>query len=389
MKTIGLCCCYKHPNYGSQLQSYATTVEMKKRDINCEVIRYKKKWTLKFMREAKVWTLPFNRVLLSDCFLAVKKKIFLELHRDVKKQNEVRNRRFAEFSQSHFTNLSKLCHGHDELEALGASYDGVFVGSDQLWSPSGITGDFYNLMFVPDSVPKFSYAASIGVSKLPKDKRKLYTTFLNRIDHISMRENAGSKIVKELTGRDVPVVVDPVMLLTKEEWEKEIPVKKVVDEPYIFAYFLGKSKENRSKIMELKEKTGLKIVTFHHMDCYNKADVGFGDCALYDVGPEEFLNLIRNAEYVCTDSFHGSVFSLIHHKKLMIFNRYTDSSKVSKNSRIDSLSANLGLEDRRFNGGNLLDILNEMDYASIDKKVEEMRAKSKQFLDTALAFCEE
>lgn len=389
MKTIGLCCCYKNCNYGSQLQSYATTVEMKKRGINCEVIRYKKKWTLKFMREAKVWTLPFNRVFLSDTFLAVKKKFFLELHKDFKQQNAVRNRKFEEFSQSRFTNLSKVCNGHDELKELGASYDGVFVGSDQLWSPGGITGNFHNLMFVPDNVPKFSYAASIGVSKLPKSKRKLYKTFLNRIDHISMREDAGSKIVRELTGRDVPVVVDPVLLLTKEDWEKEIPVKKIVDEPYIFAYFLGKSKSNREQALKLKEKTGLKIVTFHHMDCYNKSDVGFGDYALYDVGPEEFVNLIRNAEYVCTDSFHGSVFSVIHHKKLMIFNRYSDASKVSKNSRIDSLSRNLGLENRRFNGSNLFDIMKDTDYTAVDEKVEAMRAKSKQFLDTALAFCKE
>lgn len=389
MKTVGLCCCYKNCNYGSQLQSYATTVEMKNRGINCEVIRYKKKWTLKFMKMAKVWTLPFNRTLINDTLMAARKKFFLLFHKEARKSNAVRNQKFADFAQTRFKNLSKLCNGYDELEALGASYDGVFTGSDQLWSPHGITGNFYNLMFVPDNVPKFTYAASIGVSKLPRDKVKLYTTFTNRIEHISMRENAGAKIVKELTGRDVPVVVDPVLLLTAEEWEKEIPVKRMVEEPYIFAYFLGSSKENRAQALKLQEKTGLKIVTVHHMDCYNKADVGFGDYAPYDVGPEEFLNFIRGAEYVCTDSFHGSVFSLMHHKKLMIFNRYSNSSKVSKNSRIDSLSENLGIADRRFDGSNVMDIMKDMDYVSIDRRIEDMRSKSKSFLDDALAFCQE
>ena len=388
MKTIGLCCCYKNCNYGSQLQSYATTVEMKNRGINCEVIRYKKKWTLKFLKEAKVWTLFYNRIFISECLMVMKKKFFLALHKDVKQQNAIRNQKFAEFAEDYFQNVSKFCNGHDELEALGASYDGVFTGSDQLWSPSGITGNFHNLMFVPDNVPKFSYAASIGVSKLPKNKVKLYKTFLNRIEHISMRENAGAKIVKELTGRDVPVVVDPVLLLTKDEWAKEIPFKRVVDEPYIFAYFLGTSEENRAQAVKLQKETGLKIVTVHHMDNYNKADVGFGDYAPYNVGPVEFLNLIRGAEYVCTDSFHGSVFSLIHHKKLMIFNRYSDSSKISKNSRIDSLSDNLGLADRRYNG-NVLDIMKDVDYVSIDKRINDMRSRSKAYLDDALAFCKD
>ena len=79
-------------------------------------------------------------------------------------------------------------------------------------------------------------------------------------------------------------------------------------------------------------------------------DEKFGDIAPYDVGPEEFLNWIRGAKYVCTDSFHGTCFSIIHHKKFMIFNRYSDQSKTSKNSRIDSLCQNLNLSERRFSG---------------------------------------
>ena len=144
-KKIGLCCCYKQRNYGSQLQSYATTVEMRNRGIDCEVIQYKKKFTLKFMREAKIWTLFFNRILISERILRYKKRFILMFHKDVKRQNDIRNAKLAQFSKERFTNLSKLCVGHDELEALGASYDGVFVGSDQLWSPGGITGNFHNL----------------------------------------------------------------------------------------------------------------------------------------------------------------------------------------------------------------------------------------------------
>lgn len=385
-KKIGLCCCYKQRNYGSQLQSYATTVEMRNRGIDCEVIQYKKKFTPKFMREAKIWTLFFNRILISERILRYKKRFILMFHKDVKRQNDIRNAKLAQFSKERFTNLSKLCVGHDELEALGASYDGVFVGSDQLWSPGGITGNFHNLMFVPDNVPKFSYAASFGVSQIPKGKQKLYKTFLNRLDYISVRENAGQKIVKELTGRDAQVVADPVMLLTREQWDDEIEFKRMYDEPYIFAYFLGKSEENRRQANKLAKLTGLKIVTVHHMDTYNKADVDFGDYAPFEVGPEEFLNLIRGAEYVCTDSFHGSVFSMIYHKKLMIFKRYADASKTSKNSRIYSICENLGVTHRMFDGSNLETITEEIDYESVDSRIEKMRSESKAYLDKALAF---
>ena len=80
-------------------------------------------------------------------------------------------------------------------------------------------------------------------------------------------------------------------LLTREQWDEEITFKRMYDQPYIFAYFLGKSEENREQAKKRAELTGLKIVTVHHMDTYNKADVGFGDYAPFEVGPEEFLNL--------------------------------------------------------------------------------------------------
>lgn len=117
-------------------------------------------------------------------------------------------------------------------------------------------------MFVPDNVPKFSYAASFGVSEIPKGQQKLYKTFLSRLNYISVRENAGQKIVKELTGRDAQVVADPVMLLTREQWDEEIKFKRMYDQPYIFAYFLGKSEENREQAKSLPSLQVLKSLPF-------------------------------------------------------------------------------------------------------------------------------
>ena len=120
------------------------------------------------------------------------------------------------------------------------------------------------------------------------------------------------------------------------------------------------------------------------MDQYVEADEQFGDCAPYDIGPVEFLNLIRLAEYVCTDSFHGTCFSVIHHKKFVVFNRYSDGSITSKNSRIDSLCHNLGLKNRRYSG-DIMKIMEDIDYLDVEKKLEVLRKQTDDYLDNALS----
>ena len=103
------------------------------------------------------------------------------------------------------------------------------VGSDQLWVPKGYSTGFFNLLFVPENVPKLAYATSFGVSEIPKNKRKAAKYFLNRMDYISVRELRASEMIKELTGREVPTVVDPTILFTGEEWKEIITEKKVVE----------------------------------------------------------------------------------------------------------------------------------------------------------------
>ena len=382
MKKLGICVCYQHRNYGSQLQSYATTVELKKRGIDFEIIRYKKKITPALLLKS----LPrlFNPVFINDRVLVrYQKKLKLLMHPQLKQNNNIRNSCLAKFSKEHFTSLSPMYYGYDELCKAAEKYDAVMVGSDQLWAPSGITSNFYNLMFAPDEKTKISYAASFGVSQIEKKYHNLYNQFLSRMDFISVRENSGKKLVESLSDKSAEVVVDPVLLLDKEDWDREIPDKRLYDKPYIFAYFLGKSPEYRNAVTEFARKKGLKIVTSHHMDSYNKADESFGDYAPFDVGPAEFVNLIRNAEYVFTDSFHGSVFSMLYKKKFLVFNRYSDKSISSKNSRIDSFCRNYGLSERRFDG-NIDAVDNEIDFDTVHKKVENHRAESRAFLDRAL-----
>ena len=241
---------------------------------------------------------------------------------------------FNKFREKNFSSkLSEVYYGYDKLKENAKKYTAVLTGSDQLWSPAGLPTNFYNLMFVPNNIKKISYASSFGVKYIPWYQKRRTSKYLKRINFISMRENSGRDIVKQLIGRDVPVVLDPVFMFDKDQWERFIPTKIEYENKYIFAYFLGKNPEHRNAVKKLAEKKGLKIVTLRHLDQFVEEDEQFGDYAPYDVAPDIFLNLLRGAEYVCTDSFHGAVFSIIHKKQFVVFNRYNNNSKHSKNSR--------------------------------------------------------
>lgn len=265
-------------------------------------------------------------------------------------------------------------------------YTDVLVGSDQLWLPVNIVADYYTLNFVPENVNKISFATSFGVSQIPEKYKEQYKKFLNRIENLSVREDAGVKLVKSLTDRDAKLVCDPTLLFNKEEWMAIQKEERLIKEKYIFCYFLGKTIEYRKFAERLKEKTGYKIVSLNHLDEYVKYSDQFADEAPFDIGPSEFLNLIRNAEFVCTDSFHGTVFSLINQKKFFVFRRYQNKSKVSTNSRLDSLLKIVNLSDRMLNGDEAVEGLmeKEIDYEVVSHKLEEFREESKEFLRGAL-----
>ena len=125
------------------------------------------------------------------------------------------------------------------------------------------------------------------------------------------------------------------------------------------------------------------------MDVFVERDLTFGDERLFEVGPVEFLNLIRGAKYICTDSFHGSVFSILNHKQFVTFNRTNNNDKQTRNSRIDSLFGLLGLEERRYHTGMVLkDAMNQViDYKTVDERLIVFRKEMLGFLDTALNAC--
>lgn len=381
---IGVCIKYFHENYGGMLQAYATITMMEKRRLDYELIRYEKHYSM--LEKAKQLPRLFNLVLLNDKKEALLKKLGQRRHPDFMEKDAIRMSAFDKFRKEKFTRLSPVFRGYANLCKGTDRYSAVVTGSDQLWSPAGLPTNFYNLMFVPDNIRKISIASSFGVKNIPWYQVSRTRHFLNRIEFVSMRENRGSEIVKELTGRDVPTILDPVLMFDEKEWLDLIPTQKeYIGEPYLFAYFLGANRSHREAVTSAARELGCKVVALRHLDQYVEADEHFGDFAPYDVGPSRFLNLLRGAKYVCTDSFHGSVFSIIHHKSFVVFNRYGEKSKLSKNSRIDTLCENLGLEGRRF--GTLADIVKQLtapiDYSRVDQKLSALKRATSDYLDAA------
>lgn len=266
--------------------------------------------------------------------------------------------------------------------------DDIFIaGSDQIWNPSW-TEDAYFLNFVPDHNGKIAYAASIGMNEVPQAFIDHVVPYLNRFDFISVREESAKRILQPYVSKEIKVVLDPTLLLSREEWDK-VAAEPSVPEPYMFVYLLGEKRGHRRLIKKFAAALGLKIVFIPHIHFrFNPADCFFADYNLYDVGPAEFVGLIKNAEMVVTDSFHGCVFSIIYRRKFWALKRHKDSDPQNMNSRLYTLFDSLGLRDRLIEDENVAydaDWLNRrIDYAGVEAKLNVQREESTTFLLDAI-----
>ena len=375
---IGACLEISNNNYGSMLQSFATQKMLEEYGFSYELLKYKKKYTPAFILKS----IPrlMNKIVWQDKLNEYEKQKFLRKHPELSGDVRKRKQAYTEFRAHYFSAPVVTYYGYRQLKESSKKYVAFLTGSDQLWSPSGLPTNFYNLMFAEDKAVKISYGSSFGVKEIPWYQKRRTKQYLDRIQFISCREKSGSAIVKQLTGREVMTVADPTMLYDGDTWQEMLPCKTVQEGKYIFSYLLGTSKEYREEILKLSQETGLPVVSIHQ---YVDADLGFGDVSITDSGPREFVNLIRNAEYVCTDSFHGSVFSILYHKNFVVFNRYADTSSASKNTRIESLCSRLGLSEKRFSGDILQDMKKQIDYMAVDKALMKIRKESRAYLECA------
>lgn len=358
---------YNSTNYGGVLQAYALCNFLNNIEYDAEQICFEREITYK------------RRIKL---YLKAIKKIF---HPVVYRNIYKRKMAFVNF-RTNIIRHSEKVYTEANLKELATVYDIFITGSDQVWHPNAVC-DAYLLDFGITGLKKFSYAASIAKDSLSNNEKERYKKALKDFSAISVREENAVSIIRDIYSKDVKWVVDPVFLLDKQEWMNIIKESCGKDK-YIFCYFLGNDVNARNLVKRFAEEKGLKIVTLPYLEGeYRVSDSNFGDELLYDITPEEFLGLIKNAEYVFTDSFHAMAFSLIFEKQYFVFER---PSKSSMSSRIESLSKLFNRSDRFCSGNNKTNyeyIKNScpIDYKEACPDFLKLKAMSIEFLKANLA----
>jgi len=386
MRKIGCVIAYRsgHNNYGTALQAYAMLKKMRELGFECEIIHYVKRLSL--WQKAAYSANAIRAGEAKKIYGSLRNRLLLRILPDYAANTEKRTNAVDAYKRRYLTPLFREYVGYDDLCEGARSYAAVVVGSDQVWTPLSLPNRFFNLLFVDDDIPKIAYASSFGVSEIPSFQRKATGAYLKRFESIGVRELRGKEIVENLSGKTAKVVADPALLLSREEWEAEIAASAVdTQRPYIFCYFLGDDPDARRAALDLKAKTGYPIVAIRHMDKYVGEDEHFGDEAPYAVDPNDFVKYIANARYVCTDSFHCMAFSILFHRRFMVFYRFARNDRTGRNSRIDSLLHLLGIgSERIWQGSGIAGIDVPVDYDEVDAGLEKLRTDSMNFLRHAL-----
>lgn len=353
MKNILIITLYGNFNYGNKFQNYAMQTTLNK--------------------------LGFNAYTNSNLYMQNSNTISKRVKKFIKKimdmPNQIVNRRktriFENFSNKYLS-LKRYSRYQEINEEIGA----ICIGSDQIWNPYFIKDFYYS--YGQFSNNAFSYAASFGINEIPDEYKEEVKKGLNHVKHISVREDKGADIVENLIGKRPEVVLDPTLLLEDKEWDKIIAVpKNIPKKKFIVTYFLGKySKERREYINKFAEKNNMEVVNLGQIK----------DKKYYYEGPSEFLYFIKNSEMVLTDSFHGSVFSILYKKTFYVLNR--EDNIKSMNSRIETLLNKFklqGIEIKNYNQ----ELNFKCDFSHVDDILKIEREKSMNFLKKAIVDAED
>lgn len=278
-----------------------------------------------------------------------------------------------------YLKFTNPCDVLPQLEKLNNQYDVFICGSDQVWAPS-LYNPHYYLDFVYDENRMIAYAPSVGLSDIADENiRRRIKENVSRFAYLSTREKSGSKMLSELIQRPVATVLDPTLLLSNKVWNLYESSFAKDKKPYMLVYMLGKREEYWSVIGKIAKHLSLeiKIIPVFYKDLKRKG------CIEEPVGPKDFLSLIHNAAYVCTDSFHGLAFSVNYNKNFTVFERFKSNDKLSQNSRIYNLLDILELENRLYSK-NYQSCDVEIKYEKVNCLLETERSNSLNYLKSAL-----
>lgn len=371
MKKIGILTFVRPCNYGAALQCYALNRALSTLGATPVTLDY---WPTYFRNRYYPKPIPFK-----FSFSGFKK---WRRQNVVLRTKTSRNRKFEHFIEKNICLTSPTAHNAWELEELLKTSDirKWIVGSDQVWSNKCAYFDpvYFLDIQLPTGSRKYSYAASFGMSEIPDEMKEEYKRRLQGYSRYSVREQSGISMIQELLPADVRVHCDPTMLLSANEWsEIASPAPK---KRYILIYHVMKPDYLLEKAAELSKKTGLDVILFtpyfSYKEISGRKTKKMGYRQAMKSSPQEFLSLIKNAEYVLTNSFHGTVFSAIFHKN---FWSQVDLVEGKVNNRSANLLLKLGITNRELSQNQPL-IETPIDWNKVDTSLEDMKKDALSYL---------
>lgn len=335
-------------NFGNRLQNYALQERLERLGAETETI-----FAAKGVK---------NSLLLSKIRRFIKQVL----------KNSGRRKCFDSFNKQFIKKSDVIRYEKINDHVFADKYDAFVAGSDQVWNPNfHFNSDFEFAAFAPKE-KRFSYAASIGVSDIPEDKREDFVRLLKEMNMISVREEDAVGLVERLSGRKAFLNIDPTMLLKSKDYEKLEKKPEGIDVPehYVLKYYLGNVlPEYEENIEQIGKELGLPVEYLSESE----------GTKYYNIGPSEFLYMLRHADYICTDSFHGSVFSILFHKRFTVYVR--KDNDVPMNSRIDTLLGMTGLQNRLYGEQPIDKMLEDISYEAIDSLLDEKRREADEYFN--------
>lgn len=315
-KKVGIVTWHYYNNFGSALQAYALQQSVIALGYDCNIINY---------RDDK-----FGK------YSGLKNRLMEALD----KSRTLSNFKFPFVTfQFKYLKQTTIIRKIGKLQEISKKYEVVICGSDQIWAPN-VFNPVYMLNFVPEGVRKISYAASIGLNNIPDELVVIYQKLLSDFHSVSVREKAGGQLLKDKCSIEADIVLDPTLLIDISHWN-ELESDFNTHEKYVFCYFLNENHRYREVVKRFSKEKGVKIIGHSA----NGGDAKWMN--LVDrIGPNEFLSLIHHAEAVFTDSYHGTIFSLLYHKPFLTFERFKESDKECQNSRIHQLNDYFNITNR-------------------------------------------
>lgn len=370
---IGIITITDGANYGNRLQNYALQKVISSMGYDVETLQRRTDKDKTNVQKLK-W-------IMKDVIkTVVGKKNTQVLYRK-------RKRLFEEFNAKYINFSDYTLSDNNAPAGIEDKYDYFVCGSDQIWNARfGIVKcDIKNyLAYFAKPGQRIAYAASFGTTDVAPGYETLFSSELEQFKSIGVRELSGTNIVKKLTGRnDVQTVLDPTMLLEKQEW-KNLEKKPVfiTNEKYIVTYFLGGRSELIEKQINLiSERYESRVV---NLDIEFLSDNSIDDRASYLCTPNEFVWSIEHAECVLTDSFHATVFSILFGKPFLTYQRACAEQGNDMGTRIDALLSMFELSDCKDNLNSPKKMPEKYDDAAVNRVLDTERQKSMNFLKKAI-----